>query len=82
MTSADGGGKRLFPDDNRARALELISTTATWTGVLICTYRPAAEAIRSHEAPSARKRPPGQPDIHYALVQAASSTVARQHNRG
>jgi len=41
MTSADGGGKRLFPDDNRARALELISTTATWTGVLICTYRPA-----------------------------------------
>ena len=28
-----GGGKRLFPDDGRARPLEL--------GVLICTYRPA-----------------------------------------
>ena len=36
-----GGGKRVFPDDGRARALELVSTTATGTGVLICTYRPA-----------------------------------------
>ena len=35
-----GGGKRVFPDDGRARALELVSTTATGTGVLICTYRP------------------------------------------
>ena len=34
-----GGGKRVFPDDGRARALELVSTTATGTGVLICTYR-------------------------------------------
>ncbi|WP_077097433.1 dihydrofolate reductase family protein [Mycobacterium terramassiliense] len=34
-----GGGKRLFPGDGRARALELVSTTATGTGVLICTYR-------------------------------------------
>lgn len=36
-----GGGKRLFPDDNSARALELVSATTTATGVLICTYRPA-----------------------------------------
>ena len=35
-----GGGKRVFPDDGRARPLELVSTTATGTGVLICTYRP------------------------------------------
>jgi hypothetical protein len=30
----------LFPDDGAARALQLISTTTTVTGVLICTYRP------------------------------------------
>ena len=36
-----GGGKRVFPDDGRARPLELVSSTATSTGVLICTYRPA-----------------------------------------
>ena len=36
-----GGGKRLFPDDGHARALELVSTRTTATGVLICTYRPA-----------------------------------------
>lgn len=35
-----GGGKRLFPHDGRARALELVSTTTTGTGVVICTYRP------------------------------------------
>ncbi|OBI86813.1 dihydrofolate reductase family protein [Mycobacterium sp. 1245805.9] len=34
-----GGGKRAFPDDGRARALELVSATTTGTGVLICTYR-------------------------------------------
>jgi dihydrofolate reductase len=34
-----GGGKRLFPHDGRARALELVSTATTGTGVLICTYR-------------------------------------------
>ena len=34
-----GGGKRLFPGDGRARALELVSATTTGTGVLICTYR-------------------------------------------
>jgi dihydrofolate reductase len=36
-----GAGKRIFPGDGRARALELVSTTTTGTGVLICTYRPA-----------------------------------------
>ena len=36
-----GGGKRLFPDDGRARRLELVSTTPTSTGVLICRYRTA-----------------------------------------
>ena len=36
-----GGGKRIFPDDGRARRLELVSTKPTSTGVLICTYRPA-----------------------------------------
>lgn len=34
-----GGGKRVFPCDGRARALELVSVTTTGTGVLICTYR-------------------------------------------
>ena len=37
-----GGGKRIFPDDGAARPLELVSATPTGTGVLICTYRPAA----------------------------------------
>jgi dihydrofolate reductase len=36
-----GGGKRVFPEDGRARPLELVSTTTASTGVLICTYRPA-----------------------------------------
>jgi dihydrofolate reductase len=36
-----GGGKRVFPDDGRARTLELVSVTPAKTGVLICTYRPA-----------------------------------------
>ncbi|MEA2370046.1 MAG: hypothetical protein QOH12_440 [Solirubrobacteraceae bacterium] len=35
-----GGGKRIFPEDGRARPLELVSTTIAGTGVLICTYRP------------------------------------------
>ena len=37
-----GGGKRLFPDDGRARPLELMGTTTSSTGVHICTYRPAS----------------------------------------
>jgi dihydrofolate reductase len=36
-----GGGKTIFPQDGRARPLELVSTTTASTGVLICTYRPA-----------------------------------------
>ena len=36
-----GGGKRVFPDDGRARPLELVSVTPASTGVLVCTYRPA-----------------------------------------
>jgi dihydrofolate reductase len=34
-----GGGKRVFPCDGRARAVELVSAATTGTGVLICTYR-------------------------------------------
>jgi dihydrofolate reductase len=37
-----GGGKRVFPEDGRARRLELVSTSTSATGVLICTYRPVA----------------------------------------
>jgi dihydrofolate reductase len=35
-----GGGKKLFPDDGKARKLELVDTKLTNTGVNICTYRP------------------------------------------
>ena len=35
-----GGGKRLFPDDGRARPLKLISSVTASTGVLVCTYEP------------------------------------------
>jgi dihydrofolate reductase len=37
-----GGGKRLFPEDGKARKLELVSTSTASTGVLICTYRSAS----------------------------------------
>jgi len=37
-----GGGKRLFPDDGRARTLELVATSTSTTGAHICAYRPAA----------------------------------------
>ncbi len=37
-----GGGKRVFPDDGRARHLELLSVTPGSTGVLVCRYRLAA----------------------------------------
>ncbi len=40
-----GGGKRLFPDDGRARTLELVRSTTSATGVQVCTYRPARQAI-------------------------------------
>lgn len=39
-----GGGKRLFPDDGRARPLELVSSSTSSTGVQICTYRSRSEA--------------------------------------
>ena len=38
-----GGGKRLFPDDGRARPLELRSSATSGTGVLITTYRPRSD---------------------------------------
>jgi dihydrofolate reductase len=38
-----GGGKRVFPEDGRARPLELVSATTANTGVLVCTYRPARD---------------------------------------
>jgi len=37
-----GGGKRIFPESGPARPLELVSVTPAKTGVLVCTYRPAA----------------------------------------
>ena len=36
-----GGGKRIFPDDGRARPLKLVTCVTAATGVQICTYRPA-----------------------------------------
>ena len=36
-----GGGKTIFPNDGRARPLDLVSVTQAKTGVLICAYRPA-----------------------------------------
>lgn len=36
-----GGGKSIFPEDGRARQLELVSVTQAKTGVLVCTYRRA-----------------------------------------
>ncbi len=41
-----GGGKRLFPEDAQRRALELVSTSTSSTGVHICTYRPTASKLR------------------------------------
>lgn len=35
-----GGGKRIFPDDGRARPLKLVSAVTASTGVLVCTYQP------------------------------------------
>ena len=35
-----GGGKGIFPDEWVARPLQLVSSTSSSTGVLICTYRP------------------------------------------
>ena len=38
-----GGGKRVFPEGGLARPLELVSTSATSTGVVICSYRRARD---------------------------------------
>jgi dihydrofolate reductase len=38
-----GGGKGIFPQDGRARPLELVSSTTAASGVLICTYRPVRD---------------------------------------
>lgn len=35
-----GGGKSAFPTDGERRPLELVSTTTSSTGVLLCVYRP------------------------------------------
>jgi dihydrofolate reductase len=37
-----GGGKRIFPDDGRARPLQLVTSVTTATGVLVTTYQPAS----------------------------------------
>jgi len=37
-----GRGQRLFPEDGQARPLQLVASSTAATGVLICTYRPAA----------------------------------------
>ncbi len=39
-----GGGKRLFSDDGQSRALKLISTSTSNTGVHLCTYQPAGDS--------------------------------------
>lgn len=35
-----GGGKSMFPTDGERRPLELVSTSTSPTGVLLCVYRP------------------------------------------
>ncbi|MGZ4562343.1 MAG: dihydrofolate reductase family protein [Mycobacterium sp.] len=64
-----GGAKRLFPCDGAARALDLVSTTTTGTGVLICTYRRRWVPTRPTKGPCGRRR------TRYALVQVTGSTV-------
>jgi dihydrofolate reductase len=41
-----GGGRRLFPDGGRFRALELVDSVVTTTGVVIATYVPKQEEDR------------------------------------
>ena len=40
-----GGGKRLFPDDGRARPMRLVSHTLASTGVQICKFQPTGEPL-------------------------------------
>ena len=35
-----GGGKRIFPEDGKARPMQLVNAITAGTGVQICTYRP------------------------------------------
>ncbi len=45
-----GAGRRLFPDGASFRALRLVTTKTTTTGVVIATYQPAeSEASSRHE---------------------------------
>ncbi len=37
-----GGGKRIFPEDGTARPMQLVRCLTAGTGVLVCTYHPAA----------------------------------------
>jgi dihydrofolate reductase len=37
-----GGGKSVFPMDGERRPLDLVSTSTSPTGVLLCVYRPGA----------------------------------------
>ncbi|MEW2414789.1 dihydrofolate reductase family protein [Streptomyces sp. NPDC046866] len=39
-----GGGKSIFPADGGLRTLHLVSSTTSPAGVLVSTYRPAAQA--------------------------------------
>jgi dihydrofolate reductase len=41
-----GSGRRLFPDDGAFRALKLVDSVATTTGVVIATYVPSKEEDR------------------------------------
>ncbi|RPD46197.1 dihydrofolate reductase [Hymenobacter sediminis] len=41
-----GSGQKLFTDGDAATTLQLVASTATASGVLLLTYRPAPKAIR------------------------------------
>ena len=36
-----GGGKRIFPEDGRARPMKLVKCVTAGTGVQVCTFHPA-----------------------------------------
>ena len=59
-----GGGKRLFPDDGRARPMRLVSHAIASTGVMVCKYQPTGEPLRpghSDELYEDPDRPPVTP---------------------
>jgi dihydrofolate reductase len=41
-----GSGRRLFQDGSMKRALRLVDTTTTTTGVVVLTYEPAADDVQ------------------------------------